>query len=539
MRHAPLLIAPLLLAACMHPPMAMDHGVTDGGHNMMHDTEDETFLPAKDMNVGELPEAKPSEVVTIEDGGTIHLNPTIVRKTLNGKAFAMYGYNSQIPGPTLKVKQGSTFTVKVTNGIDLPTSIHWHGIRLDNANDGAVGLTQKEIAPGRTFTYTVTVPDEGIFWYHPHVREDIEQDMGLYGLIHVVANDASAYPPVDREQYVILDDILLEDGMPVPYGTTKANYALMGRFGNTLLVNGNLAPATIDVDTNEVVRYFILNAANTRTFNLNFGDAKAKLVGGDAGRYEQSQELKKNHVISPSERAIVDVLYWDARRANVVLHINPTKIDSPDSVGSHMSMLLGVNVANAADASEAAESFLQAQTHDDVIADIDAFRPYFSKAPDHTLMLDMQMMGGAMMRNHGNMMGETSPDGIEWEDNGMSAMPMANMIQWQLIDQTSGAMNDKLVYNAKAGDKVKIRIVNKKDVPHPMQHPIHFHGQRFLVLSVDGKPNENLVWKDTVLVEKGQTVDILLDATNPGDWMFHCHIAEHLTSGMMGMFSVQ
>ena len=90
--------------------------------------------------------------------------------------------------------------------------------------------------------------------------------------------------------------------------------------------------------------------------------------------------------------------------------------------------------------------------------------------------------------------------------------------------------------NAKVGDVIKIRLFNNPNSMHPMQHPIHLHGQRFLVLEKDGIKNENLVWKDTVLVPAGSTIDILVDVTNPGEWMLHCHIAEHLTSGMMTIF---
>ena len=75
-------------------------------------------------------------------------------------------------------------------------------------------------------------------------------------------------------------------------------------------------------------------------------------------------------------------------------------------------------------------------------------------------------------------------------------------------------------------------------VRHPMQHPLHFHGQRFLVISRDGIPNNNLVWKDTVLVKNGERVDILLDVTNPGDWVAHCHIPEHMEAGMMFQYEV-
>ena len=81
--------------------------------------------------------------------------------------------------------------------------------------------------------------------------------------------------------------------------------------------------------------------------------------------------------------------------------------------------------------------------------------------------------------------------------------------------------------------------MNAADSDHPMQHPIHFHGQRLLILSLNGIRNENLAWKDTVLVPAGESVDILVEMSNPGAWMVHCHIAEHLEGGMMFTFRVQ
>src|SRR4030095_2633595 len=91
----------------------------------------------------------------------------------------------------------------------------------------------------------------------------------------------------------------------------------------------------------------------------------------------------------------------------------------------------------------------------------------------------------------------------------------------------------------RVGDRVKVRLVNEMDSDHPMPHPFHVHGAgRFLILSRDGVDERNLVWKDTVLVRTGETVDILLAVTNPGTWMAHCHIAEHHESGMMFSFNV-
>jgi FtsP/CotA-like multicopper oxidase with cupredoxin domain len=137
--------------------------------------------------------------------------------------------------------------------------------------------------------------------------------------------------------------------------------------------------------------------------------------------------------------------------------------------------------------------------------------------------------------------GQPSSGGIEWEDDMVAVNRMttpANM-HWKLIDRSTGGVNHAIDWRFRVGDQVKIRLVNEMDSDHPMHHPFHIHGAgRFLVLSRDGVVESNLMWKDTVLVRTGQTVDILLDVTNPGVWMAHCHIAEHHESGMMFSFHV-
>jgi FtsP/CotA-like multicopper oxidase with cupredoxin domain len=143
--------------------------------------------------------------------------------------------------------------------------------------------------------------------------------------------------------------------------------------------------------------------------------------------------------------------------------------------------------------------------------------------------------------NHDHGQGQESAGGIEWEDDMVELNKMttpANM-RWKLVDRTTGAENRAIQWRFKVGDRVKIRLVNEMDSDHPMHHPFHIHGAgRFLILSRDGAVEPNLVWKDTVLVRTGETVDILLDVTNPGHWMAHCHIAEHHESGMMFSFDV-
>ena len=137
--------------------------------------------------------------------------------------------------------------------------------------------------------------------------------------------------------------------------------------------------------------------------------------------------------------------------------------------------------------------------------------------------------------------GHEAAGGIEWEDDMVEVNKMttrANM-RWKLVDRAPGAENQAIDWRLQVGDQVKIQLVNEMDSDHPMHHPFHIHGAgRFLVLSRDGVDEPNLVWKDTVLVRTGETVDILLDITNPGIWMAHCHIAEHHESGMMLSFTV-
>jgi FtsP/CotA-like multicopper oxidase with cupredoxin domain len=149
--------------------------------------------------------------------------------------------------------------------------------------------------------------------------------------------------------------------------------------------------------------------------------------------------------------------------------------------------------------------------------------------------------GHGQQHDHAGGHGDEA-DGVEWEDDmvELNRMTTPANTRWKLVDRATGAEGQAIDWRFRVGDKVKIRLVNEMDSDHPMHHPFHVHGAgRFLILSRDGIVEPNLVWKDTVLVPTGQTVDILLDVTNPGLWMAHCHIAEHHESGMMFSFGVE
>ncbi len=162
------------------------------------------FLPGMGMDPSMLPAARPSEVVEMADGDTLAISVSMVRRIIDGHEMVMYGYNGQYPGPLIQAPKDATLVVRVTNEIQTPTTIHWHGIRLENRFDGVPGVTQDAIEQGESFTYEVHVPDAGMFWYHPHVREDVQQDLGLFGNLHVTSPDPEYYGPAHREEVFVL-----------------------------------------------------------------------------------------------------------------------------------------------------------------------------------------------------------------------------------------------------------------------------------------------------------------------------------------------
>ncbi|MEN9558616.1 MAG: hypothetical protein RL141_985 [Candidatus Parcubacteria bacterium] len=496
------------------------------------------FLRSFGEDVLRLEMVSPMQTVELKNGDSYDLTASVVKKTINGATIRMLAYNGSIPGPLIKVAQGAEVTINVKNETDIGTTIHSHGVRLENTFDGVPDETQPLIPPGGSFTYKVTFPDAGMYWYHPHFREDYAQELGLYGGYLVAPQNADYWRPVNREVPLFLDDLLVENGQ-VRVSRAGADHTLMGRYGNVMLVNGE-TNYSLNVQKGEVVRFYVVNVANARPFRFAIRNTKMKLVGADSGATER--EMWQDGVtLGPSERAVVEALF-DKPGTFAIQHTMPGKTAT---LGSITVSETPVSLSYAAD-------FENLRTHAETVASIDPFRSAFDGAPTKrlTLTLDMggNMMGmnrGGHMMPDGTMMGggmmQASPDGIEWEDENaaMNAMSNTDTVTWKLVDEDTGKENMDIDWSFERGKPVKIRIFNDPKSMHPMQHPIHFHGQRFLVLARDGVKETNLVWKDTVLIPSGQTVDILLDPSNPGIWMAHCHIAEHLEAGMMLMYKVE
>ncbi len=552
-----------------------------------------------------LPAASATTVVELSDGDRFALRIAPVTKRIGDATVRMLAYNGSIPGPTLRVPEGSELLVDVENQGDTEATVHWHGLRLENRFDGT-HETQEAIPVGGRYSARVAFPDPGIYWYHPHIREDYNQEMGLYANVVVVPSDPDYWPAVHRELTLTLDDVLIEDGRVAAFSPDETTYSAMGRFGNVLLVAGEPELA-LTAQAGEVVRLYLTNTANTRVFKVALPEARIKLVGGDSGRCEREQFVE-DVVLAPSERVVVDVRFPDTPGELALEHRTPERTYT----------LARITVTDDAATPSLADEFEVLRSDPELTAERERLTPLLDAPPDKTVAFVAEMdmgepdidgalvygcpmhpevvsddpghcpkcgmkliaeaaptgfacpmhpevtsetadhcpncgmkliparlvrsqAGGNEHEHAGHGHGHEDAGGIEWEDDmvDVNKLTTPENMRWKLVDRSDDAENHAIDWHFRVGDRVKIRLVNEMDSDHPMHHPFHIHGAgRFLVLARDGVMEPNLVWSDTVLVRTGETVDIVLDVTNIGRWMAHCHIAEHHESGMMFSFDV-
>ena len=495
--------------------------------------------------------------IHLENNQKIEFSTDVIEKIIDGKKVQMFGYNNQSPGPMLIANQGDTVTIDFKNNLDIPTTIHWHGLRLDYKSDGVPHLTQEPIQPGETFQYTLKFPDTGIYVYHPHVRTEMQVDRGLYGNILVQEKNDSYQ---NFQIPLILDDIRINEENFIEYDEDIVGHVLMGHFGNTMLINGD-SDYVLEVPQNEILKLYLTNTANTRTFNFQIEDQNLKLVRSDVSEYEKNSFVD-SVIIAPFERRVVEVMFEHTGVYDII-HATPEK---KYSIGKIIVKESEVKID---------KEFFQVSENTKIVEEISEFKKYFSIEPELELEFDLKttldlhmdsmehmdsMMEGSMdhasiisqgmsmehddaMHQHddGSMHHHGSADGIEWEDEmpHMNKMSNEKNTKWILRDKNTGKEGFDIGFEANVGDIKKIRLINSEDSMHPMQHPFHLHGQRFIVVSENGEMSSNLSWQDSVLVPKGSTIDILVEFSNPGEWLMHCHILEHHESEMTSKITVK
>src|SRR5437764_5182427 len=328
-----------------------------------------------------LPEARASEVIGLSDSDRFELKITPVAKRIGDGTVRMLAYNGSIPGPTLRVREGSEVVVDMENQGDTEATVHWHGLRLENRYDGT-HETQHPMDSGERYTAHVAFPDPGVYWYHPHIREDYGQEMGLYGNVLVEPAEPDYWPPVHREIALTLDDILIEEGKVAPFSRAETTHSAMGRFGNVLLVGGQTDPS-LAVKHGEVVRFYLTNTANTRVFRVALPGARIKLVGGDSGHVE-NEKFVDDVVLAPSERAVVDVQFKQTGSLTLEHH-------TPERVYRLMSIEVDQESATPSLHGE----FETLRTNPDMAAERERITAYVAAEPDKSLAFIAEMDIGA------------------------------------------------------------------------------------------------------------------------------------------------
>lgn len=410
----------------------------------------------------------------------------------------IWGYGGAMPGPQLRLQQGARLQRRFMNALPQASTVHWHGVRIDNAMDGVAGLTQPAVEPGQSFDYDFTVPDAGTYWYHAHNRSTEQVARGLYGALIV---EESEPPDLDREEVLILDDWLLdpETAQIDPDFTSRHDRSHAGRRGNFIATNGRHA-LSLDVRQHERLRLRLVNAANARIFVLSLQGMEGWTVALDGMPLPRPEPLAEALILGPGQRAdvIVDVTAAPEETAHLV------RVEDQEAASQVAFPVTGKASATRRDAPDA----LPPNPGMEVIGLDDA----------RTVRLDMQ--GGAM--------GTLDSAILNGEKKSFRELVDAN--QFWSFNGAIGMTDAPLVDVAK-GETVKLQIDNDTVFPHAM----HLHGLHFREIGEDGGLGP---LRDTILMFGGQTRTIGFVADNPGDWLFHCHMLSHAASGMMTWMKV-
>ncbi|WP_248364194.1 multicopper oxidase family protein [Aliiroseovarius sp. S1339] len=410
----------------------------------------------------------------------------------------IWGYNGEMPGPELRLAQGARIQKTFLNELPQASSVHWHGVRIDNAMDGVAGLTQPAVEPGQGFDYDFVVPDAGTYWYHAHNRSAEQVARGLYGALIVEEAEAQ---DIDREEVLILDDWLLDpDTAQIdPDFDSRHDRSHAGRRGNFIATNGR-HDLTLDVKQHERLRLRLINAANARIFVLALSGMEGWTMALDGMPLTQPKPLTDALILGPGQRAdlIVDVTVESGKTAHLV------RIEDQEGASQVAFPVSG----RAASARREPPRPLPPNPGMDVSGTKKAV----------TARLNMQ--GGAM--------GTLDAAILNGERKSFRQLIEAN--QFWSFNGTIG-MTDVPLVSVSKGETIKLDIYNDTSFPHAM----HLHGMHFREVTKDAGLGH---LRDTLLMFGGETRTIAFTADNPGKWLFHCHMLSHAASGMMTWLEV-
>lgn len=395
-------------------------------------------------------------------------------------------FDGTVPGPEIRLPQGARLVRRLVNDLPVPTSVHWHGIRIDNAMDGVSGLTQEPVPPGGSFLYDFALPDAGTYWYHSHTSSMEQVDRGLAAPLIV---EEAEGPDVDADLVLMLDDWRLDPETVeiAPFGNLH-DLSHGGRFGNLVTVNGRFESRT-PTRSGARLRLRLVNAANARIFACALQGMEGWIVALDGMPLETPELVAAPLTLAPAQRVdlIVDVTAETGSEAGLV---------SVERDGAYMLAAFPVQ-GSAARTRRPAPAALPPN-------------PVPAAGDPAAAPLTTVRMRGLPSAEH---------EGVRLEPREL----MERGLFWALSG-TAGRP-ERPILDAARGEVHRLALVNDTAFPHGM----HLHGHHFRALGPDGTPGP---LRDTLLVEAGQTQQVVFVADNPGKWLLHCHMLGHALAGM-------
>ncbi|SDE84177.1 Multicopper oxidase with three cupredoxin domains (includes cell division protein FtsP and spore coat protein CotA) [Paracoccus isoporae] len=414
-------------------------------------------------------------------------------------ATPVWSYEGTSPGPVIRAAQGNRLQQRLVNTLEVPTSVHWHGIRIDNAMDGVGGLTQDAVQPGASFDYAFDLPDAGTYWYHAHTNSMEQVARGLSGALII---EEATPPDVDRDEVLMIDDWLLDPdtGLFVDDFAAPTARSHGGRIGNLVGVNGRY-DYRLSARQNERLRLRLINSANAQIFGLKLEGLSGWTVALDGMPLDTPEPVTDTLVLAPAQRMdlIVDVTAQEGETAGLLFA----------AADDNWRVLAEVSVeGRAASVPRGAPQPLPRNPRMEVVG-VDA-------AP----VLEMPLQGGAMR-------------GLESAAFNGQKLTWQELVQqgqfWALAGQAG--LGETPFATLSRGETARIRMTNDTIFPHAM----HLHGMHFRERKADGSLGP---LRDTVLVMPNETTEIAFVADNPGKWLLHCHMLGHAASGMTNWIMV-
>ncbi len=399
-------------------------------------------------------------------------------------------YNGQAPSEVLRARQGQRLRVKLVNKLDQATTIHWHGIRIDNAMDGVPFLTQPPVLPGESFVYDFITPDAGTFWFHPHINSVEQLSKGLVGLLVVEEKTPVSF---DADIPMVLKKWRLDDdGSFMPLSTPR-KAARMGTPGTWQTINGDHYPV-IEIPVGGAIRLRLANLDNTLTYDVWIEWEGVKYLAYD-GMPLNPPRPQQEYPIGPGMRVDVGLI-------------------APAAVGREIPVYRMRGRGRK-------ERLCTLRT----VASDNPQRTTIPTLPANPISLP-ELAGAEILPFTFDWSGAVAPMG----ESGKPSFWAINKIPWQGMSE--GKIPPPLA-TLNLGKSYIFQLENTSQY----HHPIHLHGVVFTVLE-SNKRQIDPYQADTVMLGEYETIRIAFKADNPGKWMYHCHLIEHMKTGLMGYFEI-